>query len=250
MAHLVALEELKNVLTGRLWAARYRIRTAEEQYLAMDFEQCRNIHLQGPKARFLLAGLLQHQPSKNMFKKVFHYDSDARGPGELCPVIDAFEDVREAMVICDEWVRRPQDHTIAHVKAHITKAEKVAQNIQILLETMKRGGDQTPPLVAGSETLDEFCERVEKHHIMVCSMTDGYDGRWAEVPSNDTPLSSRQVADNWTEVCRILLVKNETLEKALEEARAASRNMEYQELAWEDQRRVWFGWVPKLGAEA
>lgn len=250
MSSLALLKLEQKTLSGRLWSLLWQIRKAEGEYLEFSFAERRNIHQQGAKTRFLLAGIFEHRPSQQKFLKKHSamHDSNARGPSEFCPVIDIFEDVRSAQISCEEWIKRPQDHTIAHIQALIAKAERVAWNVQVLLAAMKRGGDQTPPLVEGSETLDEFCERLQAHHVMVCSMVDGYDGRWAEVPTNDGKLSPQQIADNWNGVCGLLIQKDLTLEKALKEVQMATREMEFEELSWKGQERVWFEWIPKMAA--
>lgn len=163
-------------------------------------------------------------------------------------MIDIFQDVRTAQKLCKDWLKSPYDYTVAQITNQITKAEKVAENVQVLLAAMKRGGDQTPPLPAGTESFDEYCDRVKKHHAMVCGMSEGYDGRWAEVPSNDGELSTQQIINNWNGVCGLLMEKNMPLEKALGLVRAATREMEFEELAWVNQDRVWFEWDPKLAA--
>ncbi|CZT23075.1 uncharacterized protein RCC_08785 [Ramularia collo-cygni] len=245
MNSIEALEAEKKSLAGRVWTARWKIKDAAEKYTALDFNVKRNIHLQGCKARFLLAGLLQHCPAKDKFRKVHPHDRDhnAGGPTELCPIIDIFDDIRQAQKDCDEWVL-----PIAQIRTSVTKAEKVVWVVLILLEAVQRGGDETPPLTVGSETVEQFCVRLHSHHVMVSSMTEGYDGRWAQVPTNDGELSTQQIIDNWNGVCRLLIVEHFTLEKALHQVRMATREMEYQELAWWEQTRMWFEWEPKLGA--
>lgn len=127
------------------------------------------------------------------------------------------------------------------------EAEKVAWDLQVLFTAIERGGDETPPLSSGTETFSEFCSRLHTHHTFITTTRDGYGKRWHEVPSNDGPLSSQQIASNWNAVC-CLVMSGMPLEAALSKVRRATREMVYEELAWPDQKREWFAYVPKLEA--
>lgn len=249
MATFANLKTEQDAVVLALATVRLNIRKVESDYANMTFRVRRDVHLQGPKARFLLAGAVQHRPSQFDFKEnqISSYATTADGPGEMCPVIDLFHDIRAAHQAFDEWVARPGDHGLAHIHELVAKAERVAWNIQILFEVVKRGGDETPPVEEGTETVDEFCMRVYEHYTMVSAMPSGYDGLFAQVPVNDVPLSQQQIIVNWNALCDLVISKNVVLEKAIAVVRFISRNMDFQELAWKNQVREWFEYTPKLG---
>lgn len=190
------LKKLQESEKARLEAAFWKIKDVETKFAALSLDEQRNVHLQGAKARFLLAGAVQHRPSAHKFgddwQKGLHIIQ--KGPFELCPVIDIWEDARIAQRIMASWLKASKDESCLNVRLAIDKAEKLAWCVQVLLEAVSRGGDQTPPLGSGSETVVEYCMRIHAHHAKIMA-NGGYDGQWAAPPTNDQPLKSQQIID-------------------------------------------------------
>lgn len=244
-----ALNEGQKALAGRLWCVRRQIRNAESKYADLDLHTRRDIHARGSKVRFLLAGVLQHRPSDQNFvaRPTSNYDAQAGGPRELCPIIDIFEDVRAAYRALEEVVRYPASHSSNNISLMVSKAERVAWEVEVLTTAIEQGGVETPPLVVGTETFSEFCGRLHAYQVIVSSMNSGYPGQGHDGPGDSISLSSQQVIDNWNAVC-CLLQTDVSLEKAIMEVQMATAGMEYEELAWKNQKREWFDYIPKLEA--
>lgn len=241
-------------LMHRQWVVRRKIKNVEERYASFDLLTRRNIHAQGAKSRFLLAGTVQFIPSLNTFAKmpISTFCTDAHGPSEMCPVIDMFEDVRNAQQACEELSKRPKTCSISQINELVTKAENTAWCLQVLLAAVERGGDTTPPLAEGRETVPEFCVRLHDHYNMVRAMPNGDDGRWTEAPANTETLSTEQMIGCWNGVCYKVAKYKMPLEQAIAEMRKMTCNIRAPhpksgQLAWKGQVREWFEWKPKLG---